>query len=661
MRLFFVLIITFCSTFITAQDEVSATFPEYVSSGCEFDILLSGVQENDTILFNNKAHVVKVKDEETLISVEVNNAEEIKFEKGVKTNAPPKVIPGWMSLLPPLIAIVLALLLKEVIISLFLGIFSGAAIIAITVNGFTGFFSAFFAVIDTYMINALADPDHLAVILFSLTIGAIVAVISKNGGMQGVVNRIIKFATTRKSGMISTYILGIAIFFDDYANTLVVGNTMRSVTDKLRISREKLAYIVDSTAAPVAAIAFVTTWIGAELGYISSGIENINETHQNGITEGGYSIFINSLAYSFYPIITLFFMYFLVSKDRDFGPMRKFETKAIKEGVDGGDDNDESTLDLKEFDPIDPKNTKSFNAVIPIAVVVIGTIIGLFYTGLQSWETILTEANIDCSNGIWNSMSQYSEDTSTFFQKLGSIIGEANSYAALMWSSITAAFVALGLTLSQRIMKLHETMESVLMGIKTMLPAIIILVMAWSLASITSNLDTADYIKSLFGENFQHVWIVPAITFVISAVIAFSTGSSWSTMALIYPVMIPAAYSVCQDAGVDAMPILYNTVASVLAGAVLGDHCSPISDTTILSSLACSCNHINHVKSQMPYALTVGGISLFVGIIPGAMGVPSYITLPLGIGVAYLVIQFFGKKNERVEPQLSNEHDELSL
>lgn len=644
---------------MSAQNEISATLPEYVSGGCEFDIIMSGVNENDIVKFNGKDHTVKIKDGETVISVEVNSASEVKFESGVTTNETPKIIPGWMSILPPLIAIVLALLLKEVIISLFLGIFSGAAIIAITVDGISGFFSAFFAVIDTYMINALADPDHLAVILFSLTIGAIVAVISKNGGMQGVVNRIVKFATTRKSGMISTYILGIAIFFDDYANTLVVGNTMRSVTDKLRISREKLAYIVDSTAAPVAAIAFVTTWIGAELGYISSGIENINDTHQNGITEGGYSIFMNSLAYSFYPIITLFFMYFLISKDRDFGPMRKFEAKAIKEGVDGGDDNDESTLDLKEFDPVNPNNTKSYNAIIPIAVVVIGTIIGLFYTGLQSWEGMLMEANIDYSSGVWNSMSKLSADApSTFFQKLGAIIGEANSYAALMWSSITAAFVALILTLSQRIMKLHQTMETVLMGIKTMLPAIIILVMAWSLASITSNLDTADYIKSLFGEDFRHVWIVPAITFVISAVIAFSTGSSWSTMALIYPVMIPAAYSVCQDAGVDAMPILYNTVASVLAGAVLGDHCSPISDTTILSSLACSCNHINHVKSQMPYAMTVGAISLFVGIIPGAMGVPSYITMPLGIGVAYLVVQFLGKKNDRLELQVSNEHDE---
>lgn len=644
----FLLSLTF-NSFLFSQDEVTAVFPEYVTSNCSFEIELISSGELDTVSFNGKDYAVSNEDGRQFIQAAVKTKDKLEFQQGIKVANTPKVIPGWMSLLPPLIAIILALLLKEVMLSLFIGIFSGAAIISIYTDGISGFFSAFFSVLDTYMMNALADTDHLSVILFSLTIGAIVAVISKNGGMQGVVNRIITFAKNRKSGMMSTYLLGIAIFFDDYANTLVVGNTMRSVTDRLRISREKLAYIVDSTAAPVAAIAFVTTWIGAELGYISNGVEKINDTYATGITEGSYSIFINSLAYSFYPIITLFFMYFLISKDRDFGPMRKFEEQAIKEGVDYGEDDDESTLDLKEFDPVNPNNTKSFNAIIPIAIVVIGTIIGLIYTGLNSWEGKLIEAGIDTSNGVWNAMSNYPVNPPTgFFQKIGSVIGDANSYEALLWSSITAAFVALFMTIGQRIMNLQNTMETVLMGVKTMLPAIIILVMAWSLAQITDNLDTADYIKNMFGSDFTHIWVVPAITFIISAVIAFSTGSSWSTMALIYPVMIPAAYSVCYEAGIDAMPILYNTVASVLAGSVLGDHCSPISDTTILSSLATSCNHINHVKTQMPYALTVGAISLLIGIIPGALGVPSYVTIPMGIAVAYLIVRFIGKPNPKL-------------
>lgn len=631
---------------VFSQNEPEISFPEYITSGCSFEAEVINGTEIDSILFNGAYLEILHEGDRSFIETEISSSE-INVS-GAKITNQPKIIPGWMSILPPIIAIFLALILKEVMLSLFLGIFSGAAIISIYTDGISGLFSAFLSVLDTYMMNALADTDHLSVILFSLTIGVIVAIISKNGGMQGVVNHIVKFAKNRRSGMLSTYFLGIAIFFDDYANTLVVGNTMRSVTDKLRISREKLAYIVDSTAAPVAAIAFVTTWIGAELGYISSGVDKINTAYEGAVTEGSYSIFVNSLAYSFYPIITLFFMYFLVRRDRDFGPMRKFEIQAIEKGVDGGSDDDESTLDLKEFDPVDTNNTKSFNAIIPIAIVIFGTIIGLVYTGLDSWESTLSAAGISTEGGVWNAMSLLPEGPSSFFQKLGAIIGDANSYQALLWSSITAAFVALFMTVGQRIMSLQDTMETVLMGVKTMLPAVIILVMAWSLAQITDNLDTADYIKGLFGDDFQHVWIVPALTFVISAVIAFSTGSSWSTMALIYPVMIPAAYAVSVEAGIDGMPILYNTVACVLAGSVLGDHCSPISDTTILSSLATSCNHINHVQTQMPYALTVGAISLFIGIIPGALGVPSYITIPAGIGMAYLVVQFVGKPNPKV-------------
>lgn len=641
LSIIFVQIITF------GQETPTLEFPDYITGGCSFEAEVINGDSLDSVMFNGSYIPVLRDGDRSFIETEVSSVSEIKVE-GATVGNTPKVIPGWMSILPPVIAIFLALILKEVMLSLFLGIFSGAAIISIYTDGISGIFSAFLSVLDTYMMNALADTDHLSVILFSLTIGVIVAIISKNGGMQGVVNHIVKFAKNRRSGMLSTYFLGIAIFFDDYANTLVVGNTMRSVTDKLRISREKLAYIVDSTAAPVAAIAFVTTWIGAELGYISSGVDKINAAYDGGITEGSYSIFVNSLAYSFYPIITLFFMYFLIRRDRDFGPMRKFELQAIEKGVDGGGDNDESTLDLKEFDPVDENNTKSFNAIIPIAIVIFGTLIGLVYTGLQSWESTLTAAGISTQDGVWNAMSEYPNGPASVFQKLGAIIGDANSYAALLWSSITAAFVALFMTIGQRIMNLQDTMETVLMGIKTMLPAIIILVMAWSLAQITDNLDTADYIKGLFGADFKQVWIVPALTFIISAVIAFSTGSSWSTMALIYPVMIPTAFAVSIEAGIDGMPILYNTVACVLAGSVLGDHCSPISDTTILSSLATSCNHINHVQTQMPYALTVGAISLFIGIIPGAMGVPSYITIPVGIGVAYLVVQFFGKPNPRV-------------
>lgn len=560
-------------------------------------------------------------------------------------NSEPSVIPGWWAVIPPLIAIALALLIKEVIISLFAGIFIGAATLGFYTDGLSGIFSAFLKVLDHYILTALADSDHLSVILFSLLIGALVAVISKNGGMKGVVNRIVKYARTRRSGMLSTYFLGIAIFFDDYANTLVVGNTMRSVTDKLRISREKLAYIVDSTAAPIAAVAFVTTWIGAELGYITSGIDKINE-NEVLITEGAYSIFMNSLTYSFYPILTLIFMFMLIWKRKDFGPMYHAEKEAIENGVQSPtNEANPDALDTEEFEPADENKIRSFNAVIPIMVVVLGTIGGLIYTGMLSWKTTFIESGISLGNGFFHALETHQETSLSFVQRTGLIIGEANSYEALLWSSLVGLSLAILLTTAQKIMNLRDTMDVVISGIKTMIPAIAILVLAWSLAHVTADLRTADVIKDAFGSTFAP-WLVPGITFVLSAVIAFSTGSSWSTMALVYPIMIPTAFAMGQEAvGFDGMALLYNTVASVLAGSVLGDHCSPISDTTILSSLASSCNHISHVRTQMPYALTVGAVALFVGIIPGALGVPFYITFPVAILILYAIIHFLGKRH----------------
>jgi Na+/H+ antiporter NhaC len=477
--------------------------------------------------------------------------------------------------------------------------------------------------------------------LFSVLIGSVVAVISKNGGMQGVVNKLVRFAKTRKSGMLTTYFLGIAIFFDDYANTLVVGNTMRSVTDKLRISREKLAYIVDSTAAPIAAVAFITTWIGAELTYISGGVEKI-QAMGGTINESAYSIFVNSLAYSFYPIFTLFFMFFLLYKGRDFGSMYHAEKKALEEGVEASL---KSSVDVDEFNPVPGAKIRSFNAIIPILFIVLGTFIGLIYTGLQTTYDQLLELGFTVENGTWNSMHLLPETPDSFFRKLGTIIGNANSYTALLWASLSGLTVALFLTISQRIMKLEKSMETVVFGVKTMIPAVLILVLAWSLAGVTEDLHTAEYLKSFFDKDFSNAWIIPGITFVLSAFIAFSTGSSWSTMALMYPLVIPLMYSVAGDIDqVQIMELLYNTIASVLAGSVLGDHCSPISDTTILSSLATSCDHISHVRTQMPYALTVGLVALLFGVIPGALGVSSLITIPLGITVLYLIVHFVGKK-----------------
>lgn len=565
------------------------------------------------VIWTNNSAVFKLKllAKQTAIRVE---SKDYVWEENINP------IPLFLSVFPPLLAILIALLTREVISSLFIGVFVGAATIGIYQKGLWGLFSGLLMVFDTYILDSLNNSDHLSVILFSLTIGGVVALISKNGGMQGVVNRISVYANSPKNGQLATYFLGLAIFFDDYANTLVVGNTMRGISDKLKISREKLAYIVDSTAAPVASLAFVTTWIGAELGYIGDGVSQIPQ-----LNEGAYAVFINSLAYSFYPIYTLAFILILILSQRDFGTMLVAEKQA-RLGMGSAS----KTKENSDFLADENTPQKAFNALIPILILIFGTIISLVYTG-YSEET-------------------WSNPNSSFFFKLSQTIGEADAYKALLWSSLLSLLSAIFLTVSQRILTLSNSIEAIIKGFKEMMTAMLILVLAWSLAQITHDLHTADFLKSLWSDALSPV-LLPAIAFVLGALVAFSTGSSWGTMAILYPLLLPTSFSICLENGYtleETLPIFYNVVSCVLAGSVLGDHCSPISDTTILSSLASGCNHIAHVKTQMPYALTVGLAALLVGTLPAALGITSWLLYPLGIVVLALVVLRFGRKIDGV-------------
>jgi len=461
----------------------------------------------------------------------------------------------------------------------------------------------------------------MAIIVFSMVIGATVNLITKNGGMKGVVNKLSRFARSPRSGQFVTWVLGIAIFFDDYANTLVVGNAMRPVTDKLRISREKLSYIVDSTAAPITAVAFVTTWIGAELGYIQDGINAI------GLNESAYNIFLRSLAFSFYPILALLFILILVRSNRDYGPMLAAERRArFSKPSELNDDRDGFSNQLSELEVPESQKARWYNAVIPIFVVITGTVVGLFYTGI---------AEVGWSDEIG------------FSKNLSSVIGHADSYKALLWSSLSGALVAMVLTLSQRLLTLKESVDSMIDGFKVMLTAMVILILAWSLALVTKDMRTADFISQILVEINMTPYLIPTITFILSALVAFSTGSSWGTMAILYPLVLPSTWLICQQNGLEydhSMIIFYNVVSTVLAGSVMGDHCSPISDTTILSSLASSCNHIEHVRTQLPYALTVGVVAILSGTLPAAYGVPSWILFPVSLAILILIVRFVGKK-----------------
>jgi len=561
-------------------------------------------------------------------------------------------IPLWMSILPPLIAILLALLFKEVVVSLFVGIWAGAFIAGgMRLESLYYFVLSFLQVVEKYIIGALNDGGHLSVIIFSLLIGGMVAIISRNGGMAGVVKALSKYAKSPRSAQAITWLLGVAIFFDDYANTLIVGNTMRSVTDKFRISREKLAYIVDSTAAPVAAVAFITTWIGAELGYIDDGMQQI-AGFENATP---YAIFISSLKYSFYPILTLSFILMVIYLKRDFGPMLKAEQRARKTGqvsritseVGGHEE------ELENLDPVKNAPLKGYNAVIPVSVVILMTIFGLVDTGMASCYRQLadggTSLNSQSWGTVWGALGNLLPDPNGgFFMKLGVLIGAADSYVALLWASISGVFVAIFLTLVGRIMRLADTISTLTTGFKTMLPALIILTLAWSLATTTEELHTATFLTSALKDSINP-YLMPVLIFILSAIIAFSTGSSWSTMAILYPIAIPTTWAICQAQGIPedvAKELLYNVISVVLAASVLGDHCSPISDTTILSSLASQCNHIDHVRTQLPYALLVGAVSATAGGLSTLLGggwLICTLLLFLSLGLLFLVIWRFGK------------------
>ena len=521
-------------------------------------------------------------------------------------------MPLWMSILPPLVAIVMALLIKEVISSLFVGILTGTFLMAL--YGGTSPASALggglLRVVDTYVVGSLFDADHVMIIVFTLIIGGMVRIITANGGMQGVVNWLSRRAHGPRSGQLMTFFMDLCIFFDDYSNTLVVGNTMRPIADKLKVSREKLAYIVDSTSAPVVAVAFVTTWIGAELSYIQDGIRAI------GLEASAYSVFFHSLAYSFYPFLTLGFVLMIIFSGRDFGPMLMAERKARQ-----------ASFTEAEMTNSVAKPAHILDALIPLAVLIFGTIIGLIATG---YDAI-----------VWNEAGR------GFFSKLSVTIGAANSYKALLWASLASLLTAIVVTLLRGSLEFGKVMEEMVEGFKSMFNAVLILTMAWSIALVTKDMHTAEFVSHLLVRWSLSPMVVPVLTFVLAALIGFSTGTSWGTMAILYPLILPSSWLLCQEQGLSveaSMPLFYNVVASVLAGSVMGDHCSPISDTTIMSSLASSCNHLQHVKTQMPYALTVGGVAVLLGVLPTALGLPSWVAFLSAFVVLGLIVRLVGKK-----------------
>lgn len=541
----------------------------------------------------------------------------------------PSYAPGLVSILPPLVAIALALLFKEVITALLAGIWLGALVVA----GYNPL-QATWRLIDQYVVPALGNTDggHTQIVVFSLLLGGMVGIISRNGGTMGVVQAVAPLARNRRRGKIATALAGLAIFFDDYANTLVVGNTMRPITDKLKVSREKLAYLVDSTAAPVAALVPVSTWVGYEVSLIGGGLgaaageaTGADVAFLSGLSP--YTVFIQTIPYLFYPLLALAFVFLTSAMNRDFGAMARAEARAaggggiLRPGSRPATDTSESFVESKKGVP-----QRWWNAGIPVVTVVLVVLGGLYTTG---------RAAVGPDASLWD------------------IFGQADPFATLLWGSLSGCLVAAVMSLGQRILSIHECIDAWIGGVKAMMIAMVILTLAWSLGAVTQDVGTAGYLSGLLTAIDFPLFLFPALVFVTSGAMAFATGTSWTTMAIMIPLVIPLTVSLAGGTGFadgSLYGILLASTSSVLAGAIWGDHCSPISDTTVLSSTAAACDHVDHVRTQLPYALLVGVVGLVLGSIGTALFLPVWVALPAGVAVLASILWFFGTPVEEIQP-----------
>lgn len=484
----------------------------------------------------------------------------------------PAVYSTFWSLLPPLIAIGLALITKEVYSSLFIGILAGALLVA---NGNP--VTAITTMVGDGFISSLSDSWNVGILMFLVILGIIVVAMNKAGGSLAYGEWARDKIKTRKGAMGATFGLGVLIFIDDYFNCLTVGSVMRPVTDTHNISRAKLAYIIDATAAPICMIAPISSWAAAVTGVV----EGYN----------GLELFIKAIPYNFYSLLTIVMMIFIIFKDLDYGPMRKYERNAVLHNDIFTDSKTPYEDEIKE---ITSSKGRVIDLVLPIIILIIFSIIGMIYTGgFFSGETFIDSfANSDASLGL----------------AMGSLV------------SLLLTFVWI---VARRVLSFNEFMECIVKGFNAMVPAILILTFAWTLSSMTGALGAAPYVAGIVeGSAGGLQALLPAIIFLVATFLAFATGTSWGTFGILIPIIVGLGAALSPE-------MLIIGISACLAGAVCGDHCSPISDTTIMASTGAQVQHIVHVSTQLPYALTVAAVSFVTYIVAGFT--ESIIALPIGI------------------------------
>lgn len=536
---------------------------------------------------------------------------------------------GIWTLLPPLIAIALAFITKNVVLSLFIGVFTGGILLNLSgLNIFSAIFYGFLRIVEE-MLASLADSWNAGIILQCLAIGGLIALITKMGGVRAIAEALAKRAKSQKSTQLITWFLGLCVFFDDYANALIVGPIMRPITDKMKISREKLSFIVDSTAAPIAGIALISTWVGFELGVIKDGYDSI--VGYAGAAVKPYNIFIETIPFRFYNILVLVFIVCTALFLREFGPMLTAERRSRKTGKvlrDGAKPmvSDEST----EMEPVNGTKLKVSNALVPILVLVVGSFLGFYYNGyvaiMGGEDTALIDL-IKTSPASWDAIRE--------------CFGMSDAAIVLFQAALLAGIVAMIMGVVQKIFTISEAIDTWVVGLKSMLITGVILLLAWSLSGIIKELGTAIFIvDKVLAVNFP-AFLLPSLIFVLGSIISFATGTSYGTMGILMPLTIPLAYAL--DPTHSYMVV---AISAVLTGAIFGDHCSPISDSTILSSMGSAADHIDHVKTQVFYSLTVAAVTILFGYIPAGLGVSIWILLPMNILIIAAIVRFVGKPVE---------------
>ncbi|MEM6329375.1 MAG: Na+/H+ antiporter NhaC family protein [Planctomycetota bacterium] len=549
---------------------------------------------------------------------------------------------GWLSLAPPAATVLLAIVTKRAVLSLLIGLFVGALIL-------TGGnpYAALIETLETHLWATLADPWQLRLFGFLVLIGAMIGVVNRSGGMHGLVRLITPLARTRRSGQMATWLAGLIVFFDDYTNTLLVGATMRSTCDRLRISREKLAYLVDSTAAPVAGLALLSTWVAVEIDFIKDGLQACEPALVEGYTP--LDVFLGCIPYRFYIIQALLFVPIVALVGRDFGPMRRAEQEASERG--GASDPAGADQDPQQS-PIRPSHWA--NAVVPLAVTLAVVLALLVQTG-----RVGATPEMLAGLGFWG--------------RAQVVFGQADTPLALFYGAGIGLATAWGMAVGRRLISPANAADAAYGGVRAIVPGMMILLLATTLAGMTQpgeppsgqtddpfpnraeRLYTGAFLQSLLPTAEENqaastaiALSLPTVVFLMAAVVAFSTGTSFGTMGILFPVIAPVAFASLGPAAGEMFsePMLLATFGAVLSGAIFGDHCSPISDTTVLSSQASGCDHVAHVVTQMPYALTVAGVCVLLGTAPLALGVPVLVLLPLQTAALVAIALFCGQRIE---------------